>query len=119
MHEGQNIARIYIKCDFQCAKCNHKTTVLIDNKYTLFDLYEVDRHCNSCGLEKEFVCEGTLIERYDWPDTGDDPWQLQCVYVPEEEKYCTDCRDEEPIPDDWRKLVVACSQCDGDMVSIE
>lgn len=104
---------------FKCISCNHETTVFIDAKFTLFDLYDQDRYCNACRLDKEFVCDGTLIMRYDWPNADDNPWQLQCAYVPEDLKYCTDCRDEVPIPDDWRKLIVGCSQCNGDMRSNE
>lgn len=105
----------YHAIEFRCTSCNHKTIIFIDTSYTLFDIYYEDRYCNICMLQKEYICDGTLILRYDWPDADDNPWQLQCADVVEDLKYCTDCRDEVPIPDDWKKLIVGCSQCDGDM----
>ncbi len=116
MSKGFNSSKTYHAGEFCCKSCNHKTIIFIDTSYTLFDIYFEDRFCNSCAQEKEYVCDGTLILRYDWPDADDNPWQIQGAYVPEELKYCTDCRDEVPIPEDWKKLIVGCSQCDGDMI---
>ncbi|SDM96888.1 hypothetical protein SAMN05421813_1316 [Daejeonella rubra] len=101
--------------DYKCVDCGHRTIIFIDTKYDVFNLMESYQTCSHCEEEKDTLSDGDLIMRYDWPDADDDPWQLQCAYMLEEDRYCTDCRDEVPIRDDWRKMVVACSQCDGYM----
>ena len=101
--------------EFKCITCDHSTIIFLDTKYDLFNLMESDQTCSHCEEEKDTLCDGDTILRYDWPNPHDKPWQPQCANLLEEDRYCIDCRDEVPIEADWRKLIVACSKCDSYM----
>lgn len=95
---------------YKCVSCPHETVIFIPSDYTLFGLMQSDKVCSNCGIEKDIVSGGDLIMRYDWVDPDYPPWQMQCSQMLDEEAYCEDCQSE--VIKDWRKMVVACSQCD-------
>lgn len=116
MSELFKSSHTYHTGEFCCTSCNHKTIILIDTNYSPFNCMQSYQTCSHCEEEKNTLSDGDLIMRYDWPDPDYDPWQMQCAFILEKDRYCRDCRDEVPILDDWRKMVVACSQCEGYMI---
>ena len=80
------------------------------------NLMEVNKVCSHCKEVREVVTDGDLIMRYDWEDADDAPWQLQSSFVDEADYLCTDCYAElVNLQEDWKKLCVMCSKCDGVM----
>lgn len=107
----------YIAMQVACMDCHHNTTVFVEEDYSLMNIMEVDKTCSKCGVVSDLVTDGDLIMRYDWPDADDKPWQLQSSFIDESNYLCEACyAEEENTQDDWKKLKVACSQCDGVMV---
>lgn len=107
----------YIAVHVECMDCHHNTMFFIEDDYTLMNLMEVDKTCSRCGLTSDVVADGDLIMRYDWPDADEEPWQLQCAFIDESDYLCEGCyAEEQNIQDDWKKLKVTCSQCDGVML---
>src|SRR4051812_12950897 len=95
---------------FSCNWCGHQTIIFIRDDYNLFGTMEDNKYCNNCNQVKYTVCDGDLIMRYDWPDADTAPWQMQGAFMLDEDRYCDDCA--KVVPQDWRKMVVACSRCD-------
>lgn len=107
----------YIAMQVTCMDCDHHTTVFIEDDYSLMNIMEVDKNCSKCGLVSDIVTDGDLIMRYDWPHADDMPWQLQSAFINESDYLCEGCyAEEQNIQNDWKKLKVACSQCDGVML---
>ena len=76
-----------------------------------------DKPCSNCHEVKNTLSDGDLIMRYDWPDSDDNPWQVQSAFMLDQDRYCEDCKAV--VRKDWKKLVVTCSRCDGYMVFID
>ena len=107
----------YIAIQVACMDCDHFTTVFVDDDYSLINLMEDTKICSKCGLLSDVVTDGDLIMRYDWPDADEEPWQLQSAFIDESDYLCEACyAEEQNIQEDWKKLKVACSHCDGVMV---
>lgn len=99
--------------EYKCNSCGHETIIFIKSIYSLFSCTVNNKKCCNCGQIKETLADGDLIMRYDCPDGEDDPWQLQASFILDQDRYCSDCKNE--IEEDWRKMAVTCSQCDGYM----
>lgn len=113
MHNAFESSRTYYAGDYKCTKCQHETVIFIDTKYSMFGLVFSNGTCCSCKATGITVSDGDLVLRYDWPDAYDNPWQLQCGFMKEEERYCKKCKGKNAK--DWKKIIVACSKCDGYM----
>lgn len=112
-----NHGKKYIASHVGCISCKHESVVFIENDYSLMNIMEVDKNCSKCGLTSDVVTDGDLIMRFDWPDADEEPWQLQSAFIDESDYLCEDCYAEgQNIHEDWKKLRVSCSQCDGVMV---
>ena len=112
-----NQGKKYIACHACCIDCKHHTIVFIEDNYSLMNIMEVDKVCSKCGLHSDTVTDGDLIMRYDWPNADDEPWQLQSAFIDESDYLCTDCYEEvQNTYEDWKRLRVACSQCNGVML---
>lgn len=98
---------------YKCNSCPHETIIFIDTNYSMFAAMESDKLCCICNEVKSTVSDGDLIMRYDWPDPDQNPWQLQSGFMKDEDRYCKACKNK--VKKNWRKIVVACSQCDGYM----
>jgi len=104
----------YIAVHVECMDCQHNTMVFFEEDYSLMNIMEVDKTCSKCGVVSDIVTDGDLIMRYDWPDAADKPWQLQCAFIDESEYLCADCyAEEQNSQEDWKKVKIACSQCEG------
>lgn len=107
----------YLSEGYCCQACGHQTTIYIHSDYSMFNLMEVDKLCSCCGFVRNELSDGDLILRFDWPNPDNPPWQLQCASMKDKDRYCWDCKDK--IKEDWRKLTIACSQCEGTMEYFE
>jgi hypothetical protein len=112
MHNPFISSAKYHAAEYKCINCLHQTIIFIDAKYSMFGLIISDKPCAVCKAVKT-LSDGDLVIRYDWPDADDNPWQLQCGFMREEDRYCKACRSK--ATKDWRKIIVACSKCDGYM----
>jgi len=108
-----NSDHIFHPGEYKCVDCDHETIIFIRSDYNLFGCMETDKICSNCGNEHETLSDGDLIMRYDWPDPDAAPWQLQSAFMLDEDRYCDNCYHE--VEHDWKKMVVACSRCDGYM----
>jgi len=106
----------YIAGHFSCSSCDHETVIFIDENYSLMSIMDVNEVCSICKTQKEVVTAGDLILRYDYQDADNYPWQLQCASLRTEQKYCKDCYKSDS-ENDWKELIVACTQCEGDMTA--
>lgn len=103
----------FFKAIYQCQGCNYVGEIYIQNDYDLFNIGTNDEECNFYKQEKDLLSSGDLIYRKDWPEPDDDPWQMQCAYLPEDKEYCKECEVNHKL--DYRSLTVSCPQCDGVM----
>lgn len=101
---------------YQCTKCNDRSEIYIANDYDLYNIADTDTECACCKQEKELISSGDLIYRKDWPDPDDDPWQMQCAYLPEGVGCCKECEPKDKS--DYRDLRPCCAHCDGEMVYV-
>lgn len=103
----------YYSGNYKCINCDHETYIFVESDYSLFNLLQENKNCCLCGKTKPLVCDGDLIRRYDWHNPDNKPWQLQAAFLLEENQYCEDCKNK--VPEDWKKMAVACSKCNGYM----
>ncbi len=107
----------YIAGHFNCKSCIHKTIIFIEENYSLMNFMDVKKICDICKKQKEIVTDGDLILRYDYPEADNAPWQLQGAGVMDEDRICEDCYKLDTL-NDWKKLIVNCTKCDGIMYAI-
>jgi hypothetical protein len=107
----------FFKAIYQCPGCNYIGEIYVQNDYDLFNIGTSDEACNFCKQEKELLSAGDLIYRKDWTGPDNDPWQMQCAYLPEDRGYCKEC---EPVHKaDYRSLMPSCPKCEMDMIYLK
>lgn len=100
---------------YHCSKCDYTAEIFLNKNFSLYNICNSNSICGNCGIRKPIVCNGDLIIRKDWPNADNDPWQIQCAYIADEDGYCKDC--EHCFTGDYKMLMVACPICDEQWMS--
>lgn len=98
----------FFSAHYKCSNCNHETEIFLSLDYDFYNICNAHGVCACCNKEKDMICSGDLIWRYDWPEPDTDPWQLQCAYIPKETGHCGDCKQK--YNSDYKNLTPTCSK---------
>lgn len=105
----------YLAGNFKCNSCEHETIIFINEDYSLMNVMVENKVCCVCNEIKELLTEGDLILRYDEFNPDTPPWQLQYSHIEDRHRICKDCFDKDISNNDWKKLRIYCTRCEGFM----
>ncbi|HET8828732.1 MAG TPA: hypothetical protein VFM79_05295 [Pelobium sp.] len=104
---------LFFSPTFGCPSCSQEFQVFIYNNYNLFGIYYENYLCSACGEVKDAVCDGDLVFIENSPNTDEEHWQLQCCYVDEKLRVCTDCMPFSKLS--YKNFKPICPKCEMDI----
>lgn len=96
---------------FQCQNCEHSTEIYFENQFYPNEVF-VEGNCSSCK-QYRLLNNGDMGYRSDYPDPMYPPWQIQCINLKDERRYCKECSVHQVIT--LADAEVLCYVCRGQM----
>ncbi len=100
-----------ISYKFKCASCTHSTVIYFENQFYANEVF-IEGNCSACQ-QYRLLNNGDMGYRSDYPEPMYPPWQLQCVNLKMDRRYCEECSQNLHIT--AADAEVPCYECMGQM----